>query len=533
MAKLPASKIDAIVRNTSHGVWIWRLARIRPDHLDVLVRVGCHRVYLKCFDDRSGESARDFFWAFQCTPEIVEAFLQRGISVVGWGYHFDERTSIPVDAEVEAIAMAMDCGLDGYIVDVEAEVKAASASEPLSELLRSVRDATGDKFVGYTSFGNPAFHRDVPWRLLDEHCDIAFPQIYFEKWTFGASDEDEVQAALQAHRDMGLRSPVLPIWGSEEDAAHPAPASRLQGYLSRFPGSSIFRVPNVGQKGEAWNLDYAGESPLPHFPEDGTRFDPAALVLPEFTEELRRGPKGPASRVARVKLVQRALAARGFDPGPIDGVFGEDTESAVRRFQIVNALTPDGAVGPKTWVALGGTLPPASDVAPEFASASRERLASIAEAEAQLGLMWTGPDSAAEKYLEPLREPMRRLGHIGAAPVFYNWCAAFVTFCARQAGYVIPDQPDPQSATVALVETWKAWAKSERRWFTPDLAPPQRGDIVCFEWFDGDRSLDHIGVVLEGSGNGVTLVTAEGNRNNKTVKGSRNLANVAGVVRLA
>ena len=42
-------------------------------------------------------------------------------------------------------------------------------------------------------------------------------------------------------------------------------------YRARFPGPSVFRVPNVGQKGEAWNLDYAaGASPLVRFPEDDT-----------------------------------------------------------------------------------------------------------------------------------------------------------------------------------------------------------------------------------------------------------------------
>ena len=130
MAKLSAAKLKSVVDASSHGVWIWRLARIRPDYLDVLVRTGCHRVYLKCFDDRSGSSAADFFWNFQCTREVIEELIERGVSVVGWGYHFDERTSIPVAAEIEAIGMALDCGLDGYIFDVEAEVKASSAREP-------------------------------------------------------------------------------------------------------------------------------------------------------------------------------------------------------------------------------------------------------------------------------------------------------------------------------------------------------------------------------------------------------------------
>ena len=56
----------------------------------------------------------------------------------------------------------------------------------------------------------------------------------------------------------------------------------------------------------------------------------------------------------QVKVVQRALAAAGFDPGPIDGVFGQRTERAVKSFQAIQGLTIDGKVGPATLSALRG-----------------------------------------------------------------------------------------------------------------------------------------------------------------------------------
>jgi peptidoglycan hydrolase-like protein with peptidoglycan-binding domain len=62
---------------------------------------------------------------------------------------------------------------------------------------------------------------------------------------------------------------------------------------------------------------------------------------------LRRGSSGN-----EVRLLQRALAAAGFDPGAIDGVFGARTERAVRAFQAFNGLPVDGVVGNQTWAAL-------------------------------------------------------------------------------------------------------------------------------------------------------------------------------------
>lgn len=59
---------------------------------------------------------------------------------------------------------------------------------------------------------------------------------------------------------------------------------------------------------------------------------------------LRLGSRGP-----NVKLIQSLLARIGYDPGPVDGVFGQQTMEAVRDFQLDNGLAPDGIVGSATW----------------------------------------------------------------------------------------------------------------------------------------------------------------------------------------
>jgi peptidoglycan hydrolase-like protein with peptidoglycan-binding domain len=49
-----------------------------------------------------------------------------------------------------------------------------------------------------------------------------------------------------------------------------------------------------------------------------------------------------------VRNVQRRLLHLGFDPKGIDGVYGPQTEAAVRRFQASAGITMDGIVGPET-----------------------------------------------------------------------------------------------------------------------------------------------------------------------------------------
>ena len=68
---------------------------------------------------------------------------------------------------------------------------------------------------------------------------------------------------------------------------------------------------------------------------------------------LRRGDAGPEVTVVQVSLnriAQNYPAIGRIDP--VDGIFGAQTEAAVRRFQSIFNLESDGVVGRATWYAL-------------------------------------------------------------------------------------------------------------------------------------------------------------------------------------
>ena len=54
-----------------------------------------------------------------------------------------------------------------------------------------------------------------------------------------------------------------------------------------------------------------------------------------------------------VRDAQQALKDKGFDPGPVDGLNGPKTRSAVRAFQKQQNLNADGRLGAKTLDTLG------------------------------------------------------------------------------------------------------------------------------------------------------------------------------------
>lgn len=69
------------------------------------------------------------------------------------------------------------------------------------------------------------------------------------------------------------------------------------------------------------------------------------------------------SRGTAVRELQTKLTRGGYRPGPIDGIFGSGTRSAVIRLQGDRRLVKDGICGAKTWAAVdslgsgGGTTP--------------------------------------------------------------------------------------------------------------------------------------------------------------------------------
>jgi len=68
---------------------------------------------------------------------------------------------------------------------------------------------------------------------------------------------------------------------------------------------------------------------------------------------LRRGSSGPSVVVIQVELNRISQNYPAIPKIPtVDGIFGSRTEAAVREFQEIFNLTPDGVVGPATWYAL-------------------------------------------------------------------------------------------------------------------------------------------------------------------------------------
>jgi uncharacterized protein YcfJ len=54
-------------------------------------------------------------------------------------------------------------------------------------------------------------------------------------------------------------------------------------------------------------------------------------------------PGGPSL----IHDIQASLARRGYDPGPVDGVYGQQTADAISQYQYANRLPVDGRASPQ------------------------------------------------------------------------------------------------------------------------------------------------------------------------------------------
>lgn len=96
-----------------------------------------------------------------------------------------------------------------------------------------------------------------------------------------------------------------------------------------------------------------------------------------------------------VRKVQQALKEAGHDPGKADGIWGPETQEAVRDFQQAQGLEATGDLNEETLAALGlGTLPeekarsakptePSTPTQPEVGQESSPEAAESSEAQSQ------------------------------------------------------------------------------------------------------------------------------------------------------
>ncbi|MEZ6138532.1 MAG: TIGR02594 family protein [Pirellulaceae bacterium] len=196
---------------------------------------------------------------------------------------------------------------------------------------------------------------------------------------------------------------------------------------------------------------------------------------------LRRGSRG-----SEVRRLQSALNAK-LQPSPnlqVDGIFGRNTETAVRLYQANNGLTVDGVVGPQTWGSLSGApATPPSEPLP--VNRTSPPWMTVAQQEMHNGVANVAGSAANPRILQ-----YHGTTTLQATSDETAWCSAFVNWCMLQAG-----QPGTNRANA---RSWLDWGRA--------LDEPRYGCVTVL-WRESPSSWKgHVAFYDGRSGSNVSLL---------------------------
>jgi hypothetical protein len=204
-----------------------------------------------------------------------------------------------------------------------------------------------------------------------------------------------------------------------------------------------------------------------------------------------------------VEAIQKKLIERGITDLKPDGVFGNETASAIKLFQSLNRdkhnkpLEMDGIVGPLTWESLFDMV-----FKPNATAENDLFREALSFAQSQVGVMEKPVGSNRGTEVEKYQ------ASVGISPGTY-WCAAFVYFCFNEAAKNL-GKSNPVFKTGGCLHHWnnskakKIKAKDARD--NPSLVKP--GNIFILDHGSGRG---HTGIVKRVEGG--RLITIEGNSN--------------------
>lgn len=110
------------------------------------------------------------------TLPVVKALQEAGLQAWGWHYVYGDD---PQAEAAVAVKRVQELGLDGYVVDAEAEYK--NKKQAAKTYMAALRASLPDLPIALSSFRFPNYHPELPWSEFLEKCDLHMPQVYWEQ----------------------------------------------------------------------------------------------------------------------------------------------------------------------------------------------------------------------------------------------------------------------------------------------------------------------------------------------------------------
>lgn len=300
------------------GMWIWYVDRSQDGNVKRIIerarRSKVGTLYIK-----SGDGTN--VWS-QFTPALIDRFQRAGLKVCGWHYVYGRN---PI-GEAKVSAVAKRRGADCFVIDAEAEYEGNYSGA--DRYVRKLRQLVGPRFrLSLSTFPYAHFHPAFPYSVFlgPGAATDNLPQIY---WKAIGDSPKEAFGVTYTYNRMYKR-PIYPIG---QTYMNPRGRELMQfRRLSR----------NYGVPPSWWSWEETNSTEWAALGRSAKRYPNYRPVKTHPT--VRRGYRGDS-----IVWLQQHLVGARFKVS-ITGIFGIQTQRAVRKFQRSRKLKADGVVGNLTW----------------------------------------------------------------------------------------------------------------------------------------------------------------------------------------
>jgi hypothetical protein len=303
-------------------MWIWVLAATDRGNVNAIIagakRLGLRTLFIKSSDGTSR-------WT-QFSPALVSALHKAHLHACAWQYVYGQHPILEAQAGAAAVRSGADC------LVIDAEVQYQGKYVQAQQYIGALRKLIGPRLpVALAGFPWIDYHPSFPYSVFlgPSGAQYNAPQMY---WKDIGTTVPYVYSHTYAYNEL-YRRQIAPL-GQLFDSP---PGSQILAFRSI---SRSYRAPGVSW----WDWQSATPYGLARVaqPVGGLRgFVPQTTVV-----TLKRGAVGDPVVWAQEHLLSAGYAVR------VDGAFGSSTQTALRRFQVANALPASGRLDPWTWAAL-------------------------------------------------------------------------------------------------------------------------------------------------------------------------------------
>ena len=184
-------------------------------------------VLIKIADGPSWRYNYDEHQGVDLIPPLVAEL--RKVNIEAWGWHYILGYD-PIGEARLAVTRTRALGMDGYVIDAEAEYKKSGRRVAARRFMEVLRTGLPDLPVALSTYRYPKIHSELPYNEFLEYCDYAMPQVYFE----GAHNpEEQLDRCVDQYMSLSQARPVIPTAPTYSRVSWRPSKEEIQRFLDR------------------------------------------------------------------------------------------------------------------------------------------------------------------------------------------------------------------------------------------------------------------------------------------------------------